>query len=450
MANSDTIAAIATGHGAAGIGVIRISGARAHAIASALTGRKHFKPRYAHFCQFFDAQQECLDEGLCLYFPAPHSFTGEDVIELQGHGGQIILQLLLQRLVQLGVRLARAGEFSERAFLNDKLDLTQAEAVADLIEAGSAAAARAALKSLHGDFSRKVSAIVEKLIHQRVWVEAAFDFSDEEIDFHQSPELLLEINNIKEQLKKLLEQSRQSQKLREGLQIAIVGAPNAGKSSLFNALTGRDSAIVTSQAGTTRDLIRESLQLQGVHLELLDTAGLRHTEDMVEQEGIRRAQQQLQQVDLIIHLQAAHEPQAMASAEQFQHDWLSHSEAEYWRIYTQIDRLQDAQMVDYAEQFCISVKTAQGLDPLLARLQLFCQQGQNEDSQFLARERHIQALESASHAIAQAHQWLEQCTQIELVAEELQQAQQALGEITGRFSSDDLLGRIFSQFCIGK
>jgi len=446
----DTIAAIATGSGAAGIGVIRLSGPQALQIASELSHRQTFKPRFAHYVDFIDEQNRVLDQGLILYFPAPHSFTGEDVVELQGHGGPVILQLLLQRTVQLGARLARAGEFSERAFLNEKLDLAQAEAVADLIEASSIAAARAAMKSLQGDFSLKVQQLVEELIQQRIWVEAAFDFSDEDIDFHKSPELINSINSLENNTKVLLEQAKRSQKLREGWQIAIVGPPNAGKSSLLNSLSGRDSAIVTERAGTTRDLIREAVQFEGLQLELLDTAGLRQTDDPVEQEGIRRAQQHLQQADLVLQLQDASQTHALEAAESFAKSWLTEVQGTHWLILSQVDKLTPQQRLEFTQTRCVSVHSGEGLQALLEELQAFSRDETVEDSQFLARERHIEALQQALPAIQQAAQWLQQGQQVELVAEELNQAQQALSEITGRFSNDDLLGRIFSQFCIGK
>ncbi|MDE2256381.1 MAG: tRNA uridine-5-carboxymethylaminomethyl(34) synthesis GTPase MnmE [Xanthomonadaceae bacterium] len=452
MANADTIAAIATPSGAGGIGIVRVSGPRTRAIAQALTG-KIARTRKVYFCPFRDGDEAILDRGLALFFPAPASFTGEDVLELHAHGSPVVLNWLLRRVCELGARRARPGEFSERAFLNGKLDLAQAEAVADLIAAGSEAAARAALRSLEGDFSESVRALFEALTHLRAWLEAALDFPEEDFaheeqDFLSAPQLADGLARLNAQLAELLAATRRGVRLRDGLHVVIVGRPNVGKSSLLNALAHSERAIVTEIAGTTRDVLRETVNLDGIVLTLADTAGLRESRDVVEAEGMRRAHAELGRADVaILVTDSAHEQTdsiLLGSAP---------PGAARILVHNKIDRSGEPahRAVNESGEIHIwlSARTGAGLD--LLREELKCLAGHGEASQgaFSARARHVQALQDVAAHLRAAQEHLQQRTG-ELAAEELRQAQQVLGEITGRFSSDDLLGRIFSTFCIGK
>ena len=444
--SSDTIAAIASAPGAAGIGVVRVSGPRVPQIAQALLGRTP-APRHAHFAAFRSSDDELIDRGLLLYFPAPASYTGEHTLELQGHGSQVLLDALLRRVCELGARLARPGEFTERAFLNGKLDLAQAEAVADLIAARSHAGARAALQSMEGVFSRKVDALLQALIALRVHIEAAIDFPEEEIDFLADPAITHQLQTLRIALADLLREAQRGVRLNDGLRVAIVGRPNAGKSSLLNALAGSERAIVTDIAGTTRDVVRESITLDGVSLELADTAGLRDTHDPVEREGVRRAHSERARADVVLLVTDV--PHANDDL-----TWLHDLPATIERIVivNKID-LHDAsahiEHHDGASWLWLSVKTGHGLEALRERLKQLAGVGSGEGA-FSARRRHVLALELVSDHLDRAAHVLADAHAGELAAEELRHAQHALGEITGTYSSDDLLGAIFSSFCIGK
>ncbi|MGS1014642.1 tRNA uridine-5-carboxymethylaminomethyl(34) synthesis GTPase MnmE [Rhodanobacter sp. UC4450_H17] len=443
---TDTIAAIASAPGAAGVGVLRVSGPAAPAIAQTLLGRAP-QPRHAHFAAFRDGAGELIDRGLLLYFPAPASYTGEPVLELQGHGSAVLLDALLRRCCELGARLARPGEFTERAFLNGKLDLAQAEAVADLIAARSQAGARAALQSMEGVFSRKVGALLQALIALRVHVEAAIDFPEEEIDFLADPAITAQLAKLRRELADLLREAQRGVRLNDGLKVAIIGRPNAGKSSLLNALAGSDRAIVTPIAGTTRDVLRESLSLDGIVLELADTAGLRDTEDEVEREGVRRAHGELQRADVALLVTAA----AHAGADLAFFAALP-SQVERIVLVNKIDRDGLAAHDEWRESvywLWASARTGDGLDLLRDHLKHVAGAGSGEGA-FSARRRHVLALQSVRDHLDRTAAILATTRAGELAAEELRQAQHALGEITGHYSSDDLLGAIFSSFCIGK
>ncbi|GLQ97960.1 tRNA uridine-5-carboxymethylaminomethyl(34) synthesis GTPase MnmE [Dyella mobilis] len=444
--NDDTIAAIASAPGAAGVGVVRVSGANVPQIALALLGRSP-QPRHAHLAAFRGADGQLIDRGLLLHFPSPASYTGEHVLELQGHGSVVLLDLLLRRVCELGARLARPGEFTERAFLNGKLDLAQAEAVADLIAARSQAGARAALQSMDGVFSRKVNASLRALIALRVHVEAAIDFPEEEIDFLADPAIMQKLEALRAQLDDLLVEARRGVRLNDGLRIAIVGRPNAGKSSLLNALAGSERAIVTDIAGTTRDVVRESINLDGFVLELADTAGLRDTHDPVEREGVRRAHGERESADVVVLVSdVLHAETDLA--------WLRDLPASAERIVVinkiDLDSLQTRdECRDGARWLWISVKTGEGLAVLREHLKQLAGAGSGEGT-FSARRRHVFALEQVAVHLEHAARALIDMRAGELAAEELRQAQHALGEITGTYTSDDLLGAIFSTFCIGK
>jgi tRNA modification GTPase len=443
---TDTIAAIASAPGAAGVGVLRVSGPAAPAIAQTLLGRAP-QPRHAHFAAFRDGAGELIDRGLLLYFPAPASYTGEHVLELQGHGSAVLLDALLRRCCELGARLARPGEFTERAFLNGKLDLAQAEAVADLIAARSQAGARAALQSMEGVFSRKVGALLQALITLRVHIEAAIDFPEEEIDFLADPAITAQLAKLRRELADLLREAQRGVRLNDGLKVAIIGRPNAGKSSLLNALAGSDRAIVTPIAGTTRDVLRESLSLDGIVLELADTAGLRDTEDEVEREGVRRAHGELQRADVALLVTAA----AHAGADLAFFAALP-SQVERIVLVNKIDRDGLAAHDEWRESvywLWASARTGDGLDLLRDHLKHVAGAGSGEGA-FSARRRHVLALQSVRDHLDRTAAILATTRAGELAAEELRQAQHALGEITGHYSSDDLLGAIFSSFCIGK
>jgi tRNA modification GTPase len=442
---TDTIAAIASAAGAAGVGVVRVSGPAAPVIAATLLGRAP-TPRYAHFAAFRDGDGELIDRGLLLHFPAPASYTGEHVLELQGHGSAVLLDLLLRRCCELGARLARPGEFTERAFLNGKLDLAQAEAVADLIAARSQAGARAALQSMEGVFSRKVEALLQALIALRVHIEAAIDFPEEEIDFLADPAITAQLDSLRTELAELLREAQRGLRLNDGLRVAIVGRPNAGKSSLLNALAGSDRAIVNAAAGTTRDVLREHLDLDGIALELADTAGLRDTDDEVEREGVRRAHGELQRADVaLLVTDAAH-----ADADQ---RFFANLPAGVERL-VMINKIDLDQAPARSGQrngtrwLWASAKTGAGLDALRKALRLLA--GAGGEGSFSARRRHVLALETVRDHLTRTATVLATTRAGELAAEELRQAQQALGEITGSYSSDDLLGAIFGSFCIGK
>lgn len=441
-----TIAAIATAAGRGGIGVIRVSGTQLTDFAVRLTGKKP-KPRQVAMAQFRDAEEQVIDQGILLYFSAPHSFTGEDVLELQAHGGPVVMQLLLQRCLELGARLAEPGEFTKRAFLNDKLDLAQAEAVADLIDAASIQAARSAVRSLSGEFSRQVMSISDQLIDMRMLIEATLDFPDEEID---AADLLLQANlserlaQLQTTLKQLQKNAYQGSLLRRGLHVVLAGAPNVGKSSLLNALAGEERAIVTPVAGTTRDALRETILIEGIPLNIIDTAGLRETTDAVEQIGITRSWQEINRADVVLHL-------VDASSTSVDDDLLVSLPAELTRItiHNKCDLTNSpALRWEEAEHIHLQISAMQQTGIDLVRQELLRIAGFEDRGEdlILARERHLQALTLCLEHLSQA----ESTTTLEFKAEELRCAQLALASITGEFTSDDLLGVIFSRFCIGK
>ncbi|MBS0569469.1 MAG: tRNA uridine-5-carboxymethylaminomethyl(34) synthesis GTPase MnmE [Proteobacteria bacterium] len=442
-----TIAAIATPPGAGGVGIVRVSGPAARAIARALTGCNP-QARKAAVCAFHDAAGAGIDRGLVLFFAGPKSFTGEDVLELHAHGSPVVLNLLLRRVCELGARPARAGEFSERAFLNGKLDLVQAEAVADLIAAGSAAAARAALRSLEGDFSSAVRALFDALVNLRAWLEAALDFPEEEIDFLSAPQLSDGLRRLDAQLAQLLAATRRGVVLRDGVHAVIVGRPNAGKSSVLNALAQSDRAIVTAIAGTTRDVLRESVNLDGITLTLADTAGLRESTDTVEAEGMRRARAELGRADIAILVTES----AQADADSALLDACAMG-ASRVVVHNKIDLLGEAASAQTLQNgeihIYLSAQAGTGMELLRETLKRLAGCGDATQGAFSARTRHVQALETVCAHLRVAQEHLDQRAG-ELAAEELRRAQQALGEITGQFTSDDLLGKIFSTFCIGK
>jgi tRNA modification GTPase len=451
---TDTISAIATPPGAAGIGIVRLSGPAVRDIALQLVGRLP-APRTATLAGFHDADGSIIDSGIALFFPAPRSFTGEDVLELQGHGGLFVLQRLLNRTIELGARAARPGEFSERAFLNDKIDLVQAEAIADLIQSGSEAAARAAQRSLQGVFSKRVGALQEELTALRVFVEAAIDFPDEEIDFLAESDVTSRVEDVIRRLADLLREARQGQLLRDGIVLAIVGAPNAGKSSLLNALSGQESAIVTEIPGTTRDVLREWIDLDGIPVHVADTAGIRETSDVIEAEGVRRARQALEAADLVLLVEDAANPDDSLPSPGIDLPAGTKSLS----IGNKIDLIEADDLERYLkesppERVWISAKTGQGMDELRRRIREAVGAGGGQDGlwtgSFSARQRHIEALQRARGHLQAGCQVMQRDQAGELLAEELRLCQQALGELTGEVLSDDLLGEIFSSFCIGK
>ena len=452
--NQDTIAAVATATGRGGVGIIRVSGPRARAMAITLGGREP-KPRYAHYGPLFADSGVVLDEGLLLFFPGPHSFTGEDVLELQGHGGPVVLDMLLRRCLQLGARMARPGEFSERAFLNNKLDLAQAEAIADLIEASSEQAARNALRSLQGEFSRRVHALTEKLIGLRIYVEAAIDFPEEEIDFLADGHVLSQLDAVRQELASVLREAGQGALLRDGMTVVIAGRPNAGKSSLLNALAGREAAIVTDIAGTTRDVLREHIHIDGMPLHVVDTAGLRDTHDQVERIGVERALKAIGEADRILLVVDSTAPEAddpFALWPEFLEQrpdphkvTLIRNKADLSGETVGLETCTDGHIT-----LTLSARGLEGLDLLREHLKACMGYEQTSEGSFSARRRHLQALQQASASLEHGREQLTVLGAGELLAEDLRMAQQALGEITGAFTPDDLLGRIFSSFCIGK
>lgn len=451
MQNQTTIAAIATPPGRGGVGVIRLSGPKAYTIAEALCQKALPQARMAGFRQFYDAQSEVMDEGLILCFPNPHSFTGEDVVEIQGHGGPVIQNTLLARLLALGATAAKAGEFSMRAFENGKLDLVQAEAIADLIDATSQAAARSAVRSLQGAFSNKVNAVLEKLIHLRLHVEAAIDFPEEEIDFLADGKILALLEDVQHSVQTVQQSARQGQLLREGLQVVIAGKPNAGKSSLLNALAGMERAIVTDIAGTTRDVLHEKIILNGLPITLTDTAGLRETGDIVEKEGIRRAIKEIEQADLLLlvyDLSQGEDPLTLARSYFSEHLdprrlILIGNKSD---LTTQTPALGE---LNGFRHVTVSAKQEMGVQTLIDAITAHAGFHPEEDT-FIARTRHLDAMQRTQQYLAEAHVQLVEFHAGELMAESLRLAQNALGEITGDFSADDLLGKIFGSFCIGK
>ena len=437
---TDTIAAVATARGKAAIGVVKVSGPAAHAIGSAVTGET-LVPRAARYLGFCNAGGELLDRGIALYFAAPDSYTGEDVLELQAHGNPFVLDQILASILQQGARQARPGEFTERAFLNDKLDLAQAEAVADLIESNSAEAARAAVRSLSGDFSKQVNTITANLVDLRVYIEAALDFAEEEIDFLRDDALTGKLRQLDSLIDDTLQCASNGSALREGLTVVIVGEPNVGKSSLLNSLTQQDTAIVTDIAGTTRDVLRENIIIDGLPIRLVDTAGLRETDDKVEQEGVRRAQEQMQHADLILAIGTA----GIETIEALHNIELP--DVEILKVFNKADLTPPAA---HAEGLTVSAKTGLGIDALREAIKRRAGVGQSTEGAFMARRRHLNALHMVRSHVQSATAHLLHNAAGELAAEDLRSAQQQLNLITGEFSADDLLGEIFGRFCIGK
>ncbi len=442
---SDTIVAAATAPGTGGIGIVRVSGDKAEAIARRMLGSLP-EPRTATYRSFRNIVGEKIDTGLALYFPAPASFTGEPVIELHGHGGPVVVSLLVDAVVALGARLAEPGEFSKRAFLNDKLDLLQAEAIADLIGGGTAQAVRAALRSLSGEFSMRVNALVERVTKLRMYVEAAIDFPEEEIDFLADDDLLVGLDDCGKAFETLLAEASIGRVLRDGFQVVLIGKPNVGKSSLMNRLSGEDAAIVTEVAGTTRDVLRETIDIDGLAVELVDTAGLREDPDRVEQEGIRRARDAMSRADAVLWIQDASDEGDDTIDEPIPDD------VPITIVRNKIDLTGEAPAVENKETAVVmlSAKTGQGIDELRKHIRALAAYRNLGEGAFTARRRHLDALTRARQHFAAGRHALDDAHAGELLAEELRLAQQALGEITGAVTSDDLLGRIFSEFCIGK
>ncbi len=441
---NDTIAAIATPSGQGGVGIIRISGNNAPEIAKRISGLCP-APRYASYGKFSDTNNTVIDSGLTLYFKQPFSFTGEDVVELHAHGGPVVLDILLKEILQHDVRLARAGEFTERAFLNNKIDLTQAEAIADLIAADSEQAARAAMRSLQGEFSAIIQQLVEELIQLRIYVESALDFPEEEIDYLADDALASKLTAVSHKIAEVKKSAQQGRLLKEGMTVVIAGKPNAGKSSLLNQLAGQESAIVTEVAGTTRDILREHIQIDGLPLHIIDTAGLRESDDIVEREGVKRARQIIEKADGILFVIDINDDDISIS------DTMPENIPVTF-VFNKIDSLErSAEIIENKNtEIYLSAKTGDGINLLKQHLKNSMGYQQQSEGQFIARRRHLDAIAIAEKHVIKADKNLHQLQAGELVAEELRLAQQALSSITGEFSSDDLLGRIFSDFCIGK
>ncbi|MEY8246959.1 MAG: tRNA uridine-5-carboxymethylaminomethyl(34) synthesis GTPase MnmE [Bermanella sp.] len=462
--HTDTIAAIATAPGRGGVGIVRVSGPKAKEIALSVLG---FSPkvRYAHYCAFKDAAAQPLDEGLALYFAAPNSFTGEDVFELQGHGGPVVLDFILKRVIELGARTARPGEFSERAFLNDKMDLTQAEAIADLIDSASEQAARCALRSLQGAFSKRVHELVDSLIQLRIYVEAAIDFPEEEIDFLSDGKVEKDLRAVMANLSQVMIEANQGTLLREGMNVVIAGRPNAGKSSLLNALAGRETAIVTHIAGTTRDVLREHIHIDGMPLHIIDTAGLRDAPGEVERIGIERAWDEIAQADRVLLVVDSTETSDLDPHDIWAEfvDKLPHPEritvvrnkvdltGEPWGL-SEVSASQPSPVLRLStkQNSQDDSHDDNGLRALRDHLKTIMGYKATSEGGFIARRRHMEALHKASQSLDNGLVQLVEASAGELLAEDLRMAQQALNEITGEFSSDDLLGKIFGSFCIGK
>jgi tRNA modification GTPase len=448
---TDVIAAIATPPGRGGIGIVRVSGTDLTAVVEGIVGRLP-APRVATSAPFRGAHGETLDQGIALYFPAPASYTGEHVLELQGHGGPAVLALVLKRCLDLGARLAEPGEFTKRAFLNDKIDLAQAEAVADLISATTSAGVRAATRSLVGEFSREVHAILDRLVELRIFIEATLDFPEEDVEFARAADVAGKIQHLQQTLAGLLGRSRHGLLLLEGLEVVLIGQPNVGKSSLLNQLVGEDRAIVTPFAGTTRDAIRSSVEVEGIPLHIIDTAGLRETSDSVEQAGIARTWAEIERADLALLITDARAPQHAGDT------------AIVAKLHPNLPRLVVRNKIDLAgvearrttvdgiAEIWLSAKTGSGVDLLRQAILEVAGAEENTHDVFLARERHVRALDAAGEhlALAAAHLSPAASPALELCAEELRQAHDALGEVTGAHTADDLLGAIFSRFCIGK
>ncbi len=452
LESSEIIAAIATPPGHGGIGIVRISGNNLHQIANTILGKLP-KPRFAHLCQFLDSNGEVIDQGIALYFPAPNSYTGEDVLELQGHGGPAILNLLLNQCLAAGARLAQPGEFTLRAYLNNKMDLVQAESVSDIIEASSTEAARSAMRSLQGQFSSTIDELVSSLTTLRMLIEATLDFPEEEIDHLQTLQIQERLNNTQEQLEQVFASAQQGRLLQEGIKIVLVGQPNVGKSSLLNQLAEHEAAIVTEIPGTTRDTIQQSIKIEGVPLHIIDTAGLRETKDIVEQKGIERTHAAIKDADIIIKIIDSSQPLANNSKEN--NISISLGNKPVITIYNKIDLCPEVPKIEKKNidpVVYLSAKTGAGIPQLRKKLleTVGWQFNNAGEGLFTARQRHLDALAQAKQHLKNAQTHTQNDYQLDLLAEELRLAQSALSSITGRFTADDLLGEIFSHFCIGK
>jgi tRNA modification GTPase len=450
MGKIDTIVAAATPPGRGGVGIVRVSGPKVPEIAAVILGELPL-PRRATFARFLDSHQDTIDAGLALFFPAPHSYTGEHVLELQGHGGAVVIESVVARVIEIGGRRAQPGEFTQRAFLNDKLDLAQAEAIADLIDAGSRAAVRAAMRSLQGEFSAMIRGLTDAVIELRTYVEAAIDFPEEEVDFLADEQLAERFQAVRDHFDGVEQSARQGRLLREGMTVVIAGRPNAGKSSLLNKLAGYEAAIVTAIPGTTRDVVRERIDIDGMPLHVLDTAGLRQGGDVVEEEGIRRATVEMTRADRVLFvIDASEDPSGSAFQEE---NGRMPPDVPVTLIFNKCDLAVGIPVADTIAgppRITVSAATGKGIDSLRAHLKL-CMGYQTVDTGTVsARQRHLESLSRARRNVDKAQRQLQDHRAGELVAEELRGAQQALNEITGEFTTEDLLGRIFSSFCIGK
>ncbi len=451
----DTIAAIATPPGRGGIGIIRLSGAKAAVIAKQLVGKKlgkqNLKAREATFCNFLGEDGTPIDNGILIYYPQPASYTGEHVVELQGHGGRVVMSMLLDRVLALGARQARPGEFTERAFVNNKIDLVQAEAVAALIDSVSSQAARSAIRSLDGKFSKNINSLLQRLISLRTFIESALDFPEEEIDFIQEADIKEKLSACVDEIGKMLVRAQQGARLGEGLKLAIIGSPNVGKSSLLNRLAGREAAIVSTTPGTTRDIVEENILIEGAPLNLLDTAGLRDTRDDVEEEGIKRALNAASSADIILWL--TEYGQKTGRAEQGLLETIPEN-VKMIVVRNKVDLADNKNELleknKYSTEVFLSAKTGEGVDALVQQLKTIMGLSETSEDSYMARTRHLNALLRTQEFLTKAVQSAEDKISLELLAEDLRMAQESLGTITGSFVADDLLGEIFSSFCIGK
>ena len=441
MASADTIAAIATAPGRGGVGVVRVSGSGVRELMQGMLG-KSVEPRTASLCGFLDREGRPMDSGIALYFQGPHSYTGEDVLELQGHGGQVVLGMLLERCLELGARLAEPGEFTQRAFLNDKIDLAQAESVADLIDASTRSAARCAMRSLQGEFSKRIRELVDALIELRMLVEATLDFPEEEVDFLEERDAAGKLQAIRSRLDRVLDAARQGSLMRSGIHVVLAGQPNVGKSSLLNRLSGDEVAIVTDIPGTTRDAIRQSIEIEGIPVHVVDTAGLRESDDPVEKMGMAKAREAMEKSDLILYLADSTRGLDIEDSNILQ----GLPELPVVIAYNKIDLSGEPPGIRKDGSVCISAKSGEGMTFLAKRLLECFSLHEIGENQFIARARHVSALREAAECLAR----VDAAVQPEMLAEDLRQAQTALSRITGEFTPDDLLGEIFSRFCIGK
>ncbi len=451
---TETIVALATPPGKSGIGVVRLSGSLSSQIAKKILNKKSIKPRHAYYLPFYDTDKKILDYGIAILFKSPHSFTGEDVLELQAHGGPVILDCIIKTILSLGCRLAHPGEFSERAFLNEKIDLVQAEAIADLIDASSEQAAQSAISSLQGEFSNRIHQLVEVITELRIFVESAIDFPEEEIDFLSDNKVSSSLSKIIEKLESVKQSAKQGALLSEGMTIAIAGKPNVGKSTLLNSLAEKETAIVTDIPGTTRDLLKETINLDGMPLHIIDTAGLRESEDKVEQEGIRRAWGAIEHADKIIFVVDSAETKEVDPKKLWPEFFEKHqSRKPFVIVKNKIDLINEKPRIEQKDDYSIvhlSAKNQQGINELKEYLKDYMGYKTHAEGIFIARRRHLNALERAHQYLLSGKNQLEKNKAGELLAEDLRQAQLALSEITGEFTSDDLLGKIFESFCIGK